>query len=367
MRIGISGATGMIGWHMRCYLKQFRECSTVVASRRTFENERALRNFVANSDVIVHLAGQNRGSDREIAETNPRLARNLTSACSAAGVAPHICYASSTHVNFESPYGISKRISGEILHEWAAKNGVRFCNVILPHVFGEGTRPFYNSVVATFAYQLAVGEEPKVIQDAELELVHAQDVCREFLSLLRTEHSGDVCMSGSKITVRDVLERLRGLSAQYMDHVIPDLRDPIDLKLFNLFRSYLFPLAYPRTLISKSDIRGSLVETVKALNGGQAFFSTTKPGNARGNHFHYQKVERFCVIRGEARIRVRRLFDGTIHTFNVNGEDPVYIDMPTLHTHDIVNTGSSDLLTLFWANEIFDPDYPDTIPEPVEA
>jgi len=355
----------MIGWHLRCYLKQFPQHQTLLADRSTFTDAASLRRFAANSDVIVHLAGQNRGPESEINETNPRLAGDLVTACDAAAVNPHIIYSSSVHIENDSVYGRAKKKAGLLLQSWAERSGATFTNLILPHIFGEGTRPFYNSAVATFAYQLAVGEEPKIIRDGCLELLHAQDVCAEILRASRQDIGGDIRMAGRKLTVSEVLSRLQGLAGSYSDHIIPDLRDALDLGLFNLHRSYLFPDHYPRRLKIHADERGSLVEAIRNHNGGQAFFSTTRPGITRGNHYHYRKVERFLVVSGQARICIRRLFDGTVHTFDVSGEEPAYIDMPPLHTHNITNTGDTELLTLFWSHEIFRPEHPDTVCEPV--
>jgi len=113
------------------------------------------------------------------------------------------------------------------------------------------------------------------------------------------------------------------------------------------------------------DNRGSLFEAVREKNGGQTFLSTTHPGITRGNHYHYHKVERFLVVAGEAIIRVRRLFHTTVKEFHVSGARPQYVDMPTLHTHEITNVGDSDLLTMFWSHEVFDPGRSDTVWENV--
>lgn len=366
MKIGITGAKGMIGWHLRCHLKQYTDHAVVIADRRTFSSREKLSEFVRDVQFVVHLAGQNRGRDSEVSDTNPGLARQLVQACEDADVRPHIIYASSTHIYSDTIYGQSKKQAGETVADWAAANNSVFTNLILPHVFGEGTRPFYNSAVATFAHQLAIGDEPTVHNDSDLELVHAQEVSAEILRIMKKGEGGDIRVSGRKITVRHVLEKLRLLAESYSREIVPDLREPFDLMLFNLYRSYLFPGAYPRSLQLHSDERGALVEGIKNLNGGQAFFSTTRPGVTRGDHFHYRKVERFLVVQGSATIRVRRLFDDRVHKFDVCGEEPRYIDMPPLHTHNITNTGTTDLLTLFWSNEIFDPEAPDTVFEPVE-
>ena len=110
-----------------------------------------------------------------------------------------------------------------------------------------------------------------------------------------------------------------------------------------------------------------LFETVKGGGGGQTFASWTEPGVERGNHYHRHKMERFLVLSGQAKICIRRLFDSTVHSFNVSGDKPMAIDMPTLHTHSIINTGDEPLLTLFWAHEIFDPEYPDTYAHNVDT
>ena len=234
-------------------------------------------------------------------------------------------------------------------------------NLVFPHVFGERGRPFHNSVVSTFCHQIANGEERQVRDDAELSLLHAQDAADIIVAhAASSSSSGEVRVGGWPTTVRQLLMRLEGLAESYDGGVVPDLRQPMDLALFNTYRSYIYPARYPVDVILRTDARGALFEAVKSLNGGQSFLSTTHPGITRGNHYHRRKVERFLVVSGQAEIRVRRLFDERIVSFHLSGDRPQFIDIPTLHTHDITNTGSNDLLTLFWANEIFDPVQPDT-------
>ena len=125
----------------------------------------------------------------------------------------------------------------------------------------------------------------------------------------------------------------------YAQHIIPDLREDIRRDLFNTYRSYLYPGHYPVALTLHTDPRGSLFEAVKSPNGGQSFMSTTHPGITRGNHYHTRKVERFLVTGGEAEIKLRHLFGNEVQTFRVSGEQPSYVDIPTLHTHNITNVG----------------------------
>jgi UDP-2-acetamido-2,6-beta-L-arabino-hexul-4-ose reductase len=147
---------------------------------------------------------------------------------------------------------------------------------------------------------------------------------------------------------------------------VPVLEDKLDGDLFNTYRAALFPSHYPTVLHPHKDMRGTLVETVRAHGaGGQTFVSTTLPGVTRGDHFHLSKFERFVVLEGSAVIRLRRLFTSEIFEFEVSGDDPVAIDMPTMWLHNITNVGSTVLTTMFWTDALFDPANPDTFYEPV--
>ena len=230
------------------------------------------------------------------------------------------------------------------------------------HLYSDGPRRVIKLAVIG---KVAVGETPKIMYDGELELVHAQQLAKEILNIISERRVGDVTINGVPMTVSALLEKISHIAHQYRNQIVPDLRTGLDLDVFNTYRSYLYPAYYPVSVKLHTDSRGSLFEVIKSLNGGQSFISTTKPGITRGNHFHTRKVERFCVLGGEAVIRIRRLFSSQVLEFPVSGELPQYIDIPTLHTHNITNTGPSELTTLFWAHEIFDPEHPDTLVESV--
>jgi UDP-2-acetamido-2,6-beta-L-arabino-hexul-4-ose reductase len=307
----------------------------------------------------------NCGGEAELERANVRLAERLVACAERAGAVPAVVFSSSTHVDRDTPYGRSKRRAGEVLLEWAGRVGGRATVLVLPHVFGEGGRPFYNSVVSTFCHQLAGGEQPAIQADGQLELLHAQDFARIALEAVVARDSGVRRVHGEPLRVGELLDRLQAMVTSYRAMVVPPLGRALDLRLFNTYRSYLFPAQYPLPFKLHTDPRGSLFECVRSVHGGQCFVSTTKPGITRGNHFHTRKFERFAVIGGEAVIRLRRLFDDTVHEFAVRGDAPVAVDMPTLHTHSIENTGAGELTTLFWSHEFFDPADPDTFQEPV--
>jgi len=363
--VGITGIDGLIGWHLHAFLHGVKDVRITGANRGTFASEAELEGFVSDADVIVHLAGVNRGGDRELEESNIRLTQALIDAAERSNSQPHILFASSIHIARNSAYGRSKRQCADLLRSWAIQNDALFTNMILPHLFGEGGKPFYNSVVSTFCYQLAHGESPRIDHDGQLELLHAQQLTSRILELIRQPVNNDLRVHGQAMTVSELLARLQEISRQYQNQIIPDLSAPLDTALFNTYRSYLFPDYYPVAIPLHEDERGSLFEATRSLNPGQSFISYTKPAVTRGNHYHRAKVERFLVIQGEAVIRIRKLFSDKITEFTVCGGEPVYIDMPTLHTHNIANTGDGELVTLFWAHEIFDPNRSDTFMETV--
>jgi UDP-2-acetamido-2,6-beta-L-arabino-hexul-4-ose reductase len=308
----------------------------------------------------------NRGPEQEVYETNILLARRLVQALDLVGSAPRILFANSIHSLGDSAFGRSKREASRILAEWTTSRGGSYVDVVLPHLFGEGGKPFYNSGFATFCHQLSEGEEPQIIHDGELELIHAQRVAKRFVELaLPDEVEGQERIVGTPMRVSAVLERLRSMHLSYQSGVIPDLSDPLALEFFNTYRSYGYPSHFPVPLKVWTDDRGGLFETVKAKQGGQSFVSTTHPGITRGRHYHRRKLERFLVISGQAEIRLRRLFEREVQVFKVDGREPCFIDIPTFHSHEISNTGTNELVTLFWSHELFDPSNTDTYLEPV--
>ena len=363
----VTGSDGLIGWHLRAWLLTLgQNVETIACNREQFNDDAFLGNAIEKADVIVHLAGMNRGEEDEIVETNIALARRITEFCQQLDCRPHVIYSNSTHINGDSRYGYSKRVAAEIFDDWASSEDARFLNLVLPNVFGEHGTPNYNSVVSTFSYKLAVGETPNVIEDSELELLHAHLVARIIWRAVEEQSTGLLQPSGHKMLVSELLQRLEFLSDRYQSGVLPDLSNDIDLNLFNTLRSYI---PYERRLIRldlRSDSRGSLFECVRADGEGQVFLSTSVPGAVRGQHFHFHKVERFLVVQGNAKIQMRRVLKDESFTYEVSGDQPAVIDIPTLHTHSITNTGNTPLLTLFWSGQLYDPADTDTSPLSVD-
>ena len=324
--------------------------------RPSFNDDEVLSDALRLAGAVMHFAGVNRGTDEEIHAGNVELAERLRHAMDEVGSHAPVLFSSSIQRDRDNVYARSKNRAAQILSSGKAP----VAELVLPHIFGEGGRENYNSVIQTFCARAARGASCEIAQDGEIEPIHAQRLCEKILEILRQGRTGLCRVEGRTMSVSQMLSRLEQMAETYRTGILPDLRDDFDLDLFNTYRSYLYPGHYPVQLTRHSDPRGSLVEMVKEKNGGQVFFSTTVPGITRGNHFHRHKVERFLVVSGEADIQLRHALSDDVTTFPVTGDAPAFVDIPTLHAHSITNTGAGELLTLFWVHELFDPDRPDT-------
>jgi len=315
----------------------------------------------------MHLAGVNRASDEDLVDGNIALGEDVANAVRSAGDSPPVVvFANSSQVGNGSPYGVGKERAADALRRAGTEMGTRVCAVPLPNIFGEHGNPDYNSFVATFIAAAVRGDRP-VINDRELGLLHAQDAAQALMDAVVTGDATSMEPTGSTTSVESVWTALQRFQRIYVPSGdVPLLEDKLDVDLFNSYRAALFPSHYPIALQPRTDARGRLVETVRAHGrGGQTFVSTTVPGVTRGDHFHLSKLERFVVLEGSAVIRLRKLFTSKVMEFEISGDVPVAIDMPTMWLHNITNVGDTMLTTLFWTDTLFDPANPDTIHEPV--
>lgn len=376
LRIGITGQAGFVGTHLYNTIGLYPEkYQRIDFKDEFFDNKEQLGAFVKQCDVIVHLAAMNRHNDPEVLyNTNINLVKCLISACEATKSTPHILFSSSTQEERDNLYGKSKREGRKLLEEWADRNTGQFTGLIIPNVFGPFGHPYYNSVIATFCHQLTHGEKPQIQVDGELKLIFVGELVQlmlkhidnasergaMFVDEVEVEHTGEARVSAILKTLHEFREKY------FMKGEIPDLDNKFQKNLFNTFVCYIDHKSfYPFNLKLNTDNRGSFVETIKLNSGGQVSFSTTVPGITRGNHYHTRKAERFAVIKGKARIELRRIGTNEVLSFELDGNQPSFVDMPIWYTHNITNIGEQELYTLFWINEHFDANDPDTFFEKV--
>lgn len=367
MKVAITGASGFLGWHLRCALRADGRHDVVPLDRSVLSDGHALARALSDCDAVVHLAGVNRGTDAEVSEGNTGLGVRLVEAMRGSRVRSLI-YGNSIQSGSPSPFGRSKEAASAALARYAEGAGIVYTDVRLPNLFGEGGRPFYNSVIATFCHQLTSGQRPTVLEDRELPLLHAQDAADELIRHLSASESSVQRPGGRLTPVSEALAMLEGMSGYPVSGDLPELPDTFHTAMFTTFLSFCFPRSFPIARAVHRDARGSLFEVVRARSTDSAsFVSTTVPGAVRGQHFHRRKVERFLVVDGEAEIRLRRVGTHEEVAFHVSGAVPQAVDMPTLWAHSLKNTGTTPLTTVFWTNELLDPGNPDTYPYDVYA
>jgi UDP-2-acetamido-2,6-beta-L-arabino-hexul-4-ose reductase len=367
VKVVVTGAAGFLGWHLRLRLRALHPQVEVVAVTRS-TSPAELADALVGADAVLHCAGHNRGPDDEVHEGNVTLARDLVEALRRSASAPTVVYADSIHAGADTPYGRGKAGAAEVLTKWADSARAVLADVRLPNLYGEHGRPGYNSFVATFAHEVAAGRTPTVDVDRAVPLLHVQDAAQVLLDCWR-EGVGGVVEPAPTTTARvsEVLARLTSFADAYRsDGSIPPLADRFDVTLFNTLRAAMFPAAYPFRPTLHTDPRGTLVESARVMGGqGQTFVSTTVPGQRRGDHFHLDKIERYHVVKGRGLIRLRRVLTDEYVEFEVNGHEAPIVDMPTGWAHSIENVGDTELMTIFWAHELFDPEHPDTYREVV--
>jgi UDP-2-acetamido-2,6-beta-L-arabino-hexul-4-ose reductase len=370
IRIGITGQRGFVGAHLVRHLSLHPEVYELVKFDRSyFDSDNDLDGFVRECDVIVHLAAMNRHDDQQVIyDTNIRLTTQLVSSLKRTSSEAHVVFSSSTQEEQVNLYGQSKKVCAQLISDWAASHNGKFTSLVIPNVFGPFGRPFYNSVVATFCHQLVRGEEPTVNGNGGINLIFIAELVDGILSQIQKAKALGGFIERVPVPytytigASDLLQKLLLFKKDYLDRgIIPAFSDSFDLNLFNTFRSFIDHASFfPSKYQMHTDDRGSFVELIKLCSGGQVSFSTTVPGITRGNHFHTRKIERFSVIQGEAKIELRRIDTDEVLSFTLSGEQPAYVDMPVWYTHNISNIGKTELLTVFWINEFYDPKDSDT-------
>jgi UDP-2-acetamido-2,6-beta-L-arabino-hexul-4-ose reductase len=377
LRIGITGQAGFVGYHLYRTLALKDDVTLVDFERSYFKEKAKLEKFVASCDVIVHLAAMNRHPDPQVIyDTNISLVKQLVAACEKEKATPHILFSSSSQERKDNLYGQSKKEGKQKFMAWAEKSGGRATSLTIPNVFGPFGKPNYNSVVATFCHKVARGEETTIINDGEVGLIYINDLVAQFVDVIedrapvtqlgKNGYELDIAPS-THVKVSKILALLQQYKTDYMGNgIFPNLQDAFEKALFNTFRCYVPQEHYPVTFTKHTDNRGSFVEIARTQTPGQFSFSTTVPGITRGNHYHTRKAERFAVISGKARIQLRKIGTDEVINYDLDGDEPAYVDMPIWYTHNITNVGDTELITLFWINEPYDPADADTYFENVE-
>lgn len=364
MKILVTGAKGFVGKNLISQLKNRNYNEIYECDIDTTEEE--LDTYTKNCEFIFHLAGVNRPENvDDFMKGNFGFTSTLLEKLKKYSNKCPILITSSIQAKLNNPYGKSKKAGEDLIFEYGIENNVKVLVYRMPNLFGKWCRPNYNSVVATFCNNIA-NDLPIQINDPEiiLNLAYIDDVVNEFINALESKENKDEKFCSIPVFYTTKLGELAKLIQSYKESrenlILPDVSDPFSKKLYSTYLSYLPKDKFSYDLKSNTDNRGTFTELFKTLNNGQISVNISKPGIVKGNHWHHTKNEKFIVVSGKGIIRFRNINSNEVIEYKVSGDKLQVIDIPVGYTHNIENIGNSDMVTIMWANEIFDKDHPDT-------
>jgi UDP-2-acetamido-2,6-beta-L-arabino-hexul-4-ose reductase len=369
MKILITGSNGFVGKNLSMHLSERKEIEVVTFNRD--DNPVSLNTKLDGVDFIFHLAGVNRPKNiEEFTVGNSDLTSKLCQAIIRTKRLIPTVYTSSVQAEQDSPYGHSKKNSEKILMDFSALSGSPVYIFRLPNVFGKWCKPNYNSVVATFCYNIS-HDLPIKIHDssAVMRLVYIDDLIKHFLSIMDdalVEPGFNDVNPVYELTVGDLAKKLKLYKDSRQNLLTEPVGTGIDRALYSTYLSYLEPEVFSYELTKHKDPRGVFVEMLKTKNSGQFSYFTAHPGITRGGHYHHTKTEKFLVIQGYALFRFRHIISDEIYEIKISGDAPSVVETVPGWTHDITNIGKDDLVVMLWANENFDRESPDTYLKPLE-
>lgn len=399
MKILITGSKGFIGRNLVETLKSIKYENNIKYSSLFIEEIyeydidstlNDLYDYTSKCDFVFHLAGVNRSDKQEdYMNGNFDFTSILLSYLKKHNNKASIMFASSIQAScigrYNNEYGKSKKAGENLLFEYARENNSKALVYRFPNLFGKWCRPNYNSVVATFCYNIANNLPIKVNnRTTKLELVYIDDLIDEMiLALLGQEHhcdsydsktitddSGNYCIVpiSYHVSLGEIADLLYSFDKYFDTLILQEI--PINSfakKLYSTYLSYLPKNKISFPLKMNIDNRGSFTELIKTSNNGQFSVNISKAGVIKGNHWHNTKCEIFIVVSGHALIQLRKIGTNDIISFEVSSKKIEAVYMLPGYTHNIINLSKhDDLVTLIWANEQFDSNNPDTFYEVVE-
>ncbi len=364
MKILITGAKGFIGKNLVAELKNRKYTDIFEYSRDT--DLSLLDEYCKEADFVFHLAGVNRPKEEsEFMEGNFGFTSILLNTLRKYNNNCPVMISSSIQAELDNPYGKSKKAGEDLLFNYGKETGAKVLIYRFPNVFGKWCRPNYNSAVATFCHNIAHDlpikvNDPSVI----MNLVYIDDVVNELIDALegKENKSGDFCEVPivHRITLGKIVELIYSFKRSREERSIPNMSDEFTKKLYSTYLSYLPENEFGYELKMNVDNRGSFTEFIRTPDRGQVSVNISKPGITKGNHWHHTKNEKFLVVSGKGVIRFRKMDSDKILEYFVSGDKLEVVDIPTGYTHNIENLGDTDMVTIMWVNEPFDPEKPDT-------
>lgn len=365
MKILVTGAKGFIGKNLIAELRNRNYQDILEYDIDT--KEEFIDTYCREADFVFHLAGVNRPKEQnEFMEGNFGFTSVLLDALKHNNNKCPIMLSSSTQAALNNPYGESKKAGEELLFNYSQETGAKVFVYRFPNVFGKWCRPNYNSAIATFCHNIT-HDLPIQVNDPEvvLDLVYIDDVVNELINALegkanKKDDGYSYVETVHTVKLGEVANLINSFSASRDNRSIPDMSNPFEKKLYSTYLSYLPIDKFSYPLKMNVDNRGSFTEIIRTPDRGQVSVNISKPGITKGNHWHNTKNEKFVVVSGKALIQFRKVDSDEVIDYHVSGDKIEVVDIPVGYTHNIINEGDTDLVTIMWVNEAFDPEKPDT-------
>lgn len=399
MNILITGAAGFVGRNLTENLKTIRDGKNKTRPNinidEIFEYDinsspEELDEYCAKADFVFNLAGVNRPKDpEEFKKGNFGFASTLLDTLKKHGNKAPVMLSSSLQATLAgrfgtSEYGLSKKAGEDLFFEYGKETGVRVLVYRFPNLVGKWVRPNYNSAVGTFCNNIA-NDLPITVNDpsVELEMLFIDDLIEEMYDAIEEkEHHCEYdglttvwCNDGKycgapvtyKATLGEIVDLLHVFHNQPDNLIMPAIpKGSFEKKLYSMYLSYLPKDKVAFDLKMNTDERGSFTELLKTADHGQFSVNISRPGITKGQHWHNSKWEFFIVVSGHGLIQERRIGSEEVIEFEVSGDKIQAVHMLPGYTHNIINLSDTEnLVTLMWANELFDREHPDTFHEPV--
>ncbi len=366
-RILITGANGFIGKNLLAHISRIDLFRVLLYSRESTESD--LKDYIQRSDLIVHLAGENRPIDITSFEiSNVQLTQKICDYASQNQNKIPIIFSSSVQVQNKNPYGVSKSAAEDIIKKYSEKNKVPVISFRFPGIFGKWAKPNYNSVVATFCFNIANCLPIELVdKEKKLTLCYIDDIIELIIQAIYSidKYTGysEINVPGQYlVTLSQLLEKIYAFSDSKKNLQLSHVGSGFDRALYATYTSYLPKYKFSYGLKIKTDERGSFTEVLKTIDSGQISFLRINPGHSRGKHFHHTKIEKFIVVSGVSKFRFRNTLIDEVYEIEIDGSSmAMVVETIPGWAHEIINIGTQDLVVLVWSNEIFDPNKPDTI------
>lgn len=358
----VTGADGFIGRNLCLRVSELAGWSTIPLTRSSAAADWS--DAVLRGDVVIHLAGVNRPPEPSGFAGNPDSVAQLTDAIRQAGRSIPIILASSAKASERSEYGASKNAAEDLVLAHARENATAVALFRLPNVFGKWCRPNYNSAVATFCHNVARGLPVRIDDpDARLTLVYIDDVVETFIKLAETsfETGYHHVEPQYEASVGELAAIIQGFRADRAENMIAEVGYGLRRALYSTYVSYLPKEEFSYPIATYGDARGVFSEMLKTRTSGQFSFFTALPGVTRGGHYHHSKTEKFLIVHGAACFRFRHMLTGETFEIHTSAERPEVVETIPGWAHDVTNVGDDVMVSMLWANEIFDRSRPDTI------